>query len=112
MELTYGNNTAGSNQSGPLLVADVFDAQAQNATGARSMHGVPFAPTAKVRLALIGVGGRGNSLLDNFAPIPNVEITALCDVVPDKVEKGAGQNFQPGKAAQAPRRLLKRGSRL
>ena len=42
---------------------------------------------AKVRLGFIGIGGRGNSLIDEFTAIPDVEILALCDVVPEKTER-------------------------
>ena len=44
---------------------------------------------AKVRTAFIGVGGRGGSLLRNTLPEPNVEVAAVCDLKPDRLDKAA-----------------------
>lgn len=38
------------------------------------------APSDRVRVGFIGVGNRGDQLLDAFAAQPDVEIAALCDV--------------------------------
>ena len=38
------------------------------------------APSDRVRVGFIGVGNRGDQLLDGFAGQPDVEIAALCDV--------------------------------
>ena len=38
------------------------------------------APSDRVRVGFIGVGNRGDQLLDAFALQPDVEIAALCDV--------------------------------
>ncbi len=40
---------------------------------------VGYAPSDRVRLALIGTGSRGNRLLLNLVRTPGVEIVALCD---------------------------------
>jgi hypothetical protein len=53
----------------------------------QSVAGMKFEGKTAVRLAFIGLGGRGNSLLDDFAAIPQVRVTALCDVVREKVQK-------------------------
>ena len=39
-----------------------------------------IAPSDKLRIAGIGVGGKGKSDLTEFAKSPNVSIVALCDV--------------------------------
>ncbi|MFH1719335.1 MAG: Gfo/Idh/MocA family oxidoreductase [Planctomycetota bacterium] len=44
----------------------------------------------KVRVGIVGVGGRGNSLMQNLLTMENVEIRALCDLRPEKVT--AAQN--------------------
>lgn len=36
-------------------------------------------------MGFVGLGGRGSSLLRNFAAVDDVEITALCDIIEDKV---------------------------
>ena len=41
------------------------------------------APSDKVRIAHIGLGGMGNNHLKWFAALPEVEIVALCDVDED-----------------------------
>ena len=56
--------------------------KAANAT----MIGVPFEPKDRVRLGIIGVGGRGTSLLRDLLLVDGVEVKAICDLVPDKVE--------------------------
>lgn len=62
----------------------------------KTMMGVPF-ETVNPRLGIVGVGGRGTSLLENLLAA-DVQVKAICDIVKDKavhaqsmVEK-AGQN--------------------
>src|SRR5260370_24863531 len=59
-----------------------------------------FASTEKVRIAVIGTGGRGNSLVDNFSEVPDAQITALCDTVEDKVLETQARLDRAGKASQ------------
>jgi len=49
----------------------------------------PFAapPLATVRVGFVGVGHQGSSHVENFLKIDGVEITAICDVNPAKVER-------------------------
>jgi hypothetical protein len=66
-----------------------------------SMMGVKFEPRDVVRIAIVGTGLRGRSTLGEFLGLGNVKITALCDIVPDKVEKAkaqmkkAGHDYEP-----------------
>jgi hypothetical protein len=70
-------------------------------TAAASMMGVKFEPRDVVRIAIVGTGLRGRSTLNEFLGVGNVRITALCDIVPDKVEmakaqmKKAGHDYEP-----------------
>ncbi|MEO5815235.1 MAG: Gfo/Idh/MocA family oxidoreductase, partial [Gemmatimonadaceae bacterium] len=70
-------------------------------SAAASMMGVKFEPRAVVRIAIVGTGLRGRSTLNEFLGVGNVKITALCDIVPDKVEKAkaqmkkAGHDYEP-----------------
>ena len=44
----------------------------------------------KIKLAIIGLGGRGFSMLKNIIlPIEDLEITALCDIYPDRTQAAA-----------------------
>ena len=61
---------------------------------------MPFKPQETIRLGVIGTGGRGNSLVDNFSAVPGVRITALCDTVKDKVLKTQTRLDKAGKASQ------------
>ena len=51
----------------------------------QSMIGVPFQRYETVRLAVVGTGLRGRDTLREFLNVPGVQVTALCDVVQDKV---------------------------
>ena len=45
-----------------------------------------------LRIGVIGIGGMGNHHINSYQDIPNVEIVALCDIVPEKAQK-AKQNY-------------------
>jgi hypothetical protein len=68
---------------------------------AASVAGMKFEAKDTVRLGVVGVGGRGNALIDNFGAIPQVRITALCDVVKDKVEAAQTRLQKAGQQAPA-----------
>jgi hypothetical protein len=55
-------------------------------TANATMIGVPFEARERVRLGIIGVGGRGSSLLRDLLAVEGVEVRAICDLVPEKVE--------------------------
>lgn len=40
----------------------------------------------KIRLGIVGLGQRGSMMVDTFLAIPNVDITAICDVYQDRNE--------------------------
>jgi predicted dehydrogenase len=42
-------------------------------------------PMDRVRIGFVGVGGQGSSHVENLLTLEGVEITALCDIVPEKV---------------------------
>ena len=67
----------------------------------RGVSGMKFEAKETVRLGFIGIGGRGNSLIDNFSVIPQVEVTALCDTVKDKVLKAQAKLERAGKRPPA-----------
>ena len=61
-----------------------------------SMAGVPFERRDTVRIAIVGTGLRGRSMLNEWLGVENVRITALCDLVPEKVEQ-ARQMMKQGR---------------
>ena len=44
-------------------------------------------PLDTVRMGFVGVGHQGSSHVENFLRIDGVEIKAICDIVPDKVQR-------------------------
>lgn len=44
-------------------------------------------PLNKVRIGFVGVGSQGSWHVQNFLKMDNVEIKAVCDIIPEKVEK-------------------------
>jgi hypothetical protein len=61
-----------------------------------SMHGVPFEKRDTVRVAIVGTGLRGRSVLHELLGVGNVRITALCDTVPEKIEMAVQQMRKAG----------------
>ncbi len=45
-------------------------------------------PSDTVRIACIGIGGRGPSHLNGYSRLPNVEIAAICDIDDSHIAKG------------------------
>ena len=65
---------------------------------ADTMMGVPFAATQTPRIAIVGTGLRGRSVLHELLGVGNVHITALCDTVPEKVAMAREQVRKAGHA--------------
>jgi hypothetical protein len=73
----------------------------QRKAGQTSMMGVRFEGRPTVRLGLIGVGARGGGMLNNWLAIDGVEITAVCDVVPEKAQEASSRIEKKGFKAPA-----------
>ena len=52
-----------------------------------TMIGVPFEARERVKVGIIGVGGRGINQLEELLGVDGVEIKAICDLVPEKVAR-------------------------
>ena len=78
--------------------ADLVPPPAPDAT---RMLGVPFGKHDVVRIAIVGTGLRGRSVLGELLAIEGVRITALCDVVPAKAERAAAMVTAAGQPAPA-----------
>ena len=74
-------------------------AQAAETATRHSMMQVPFAKR-EPRVAVIGTGGRGTSLLGNLLAV-DAQIAALCDIVPEKAEHAAGMVVAAGKRSRS-----------
>lgn len=73
--------------------------QVNAANSAPTVINMPFEPV-NPRLGLIGTGGRGTSLLENFLAA-DVRVNALCDIVADKAHKAQSMVEQTGQKAPA-----------
>jgi len=69
--------------------------------GQQSVLGLRAAPLPQVRVGFVGVGGRGSSLLGNLLGIDGVEIKAICDVVPQRVQAAQQRVATRGQAEPA-----------
>ncbi len=67
----------------------------------RPMIGVPFERRETVRLAVVGTGLRGRGVLREFLNVPGVRVTALCDVVEEKVLQAKSLVEAAGRQAPA-----------
>jgi predicted dehydrogenase len=66
-----------------------------------TMIGVPFEAKERVRLGMIGVGGRGSNLLENLLEVEKVDIKAICDLDPEKVAHAQKAVTDKGQAQPA-----------
>jgi hypothetical protein len=64
-----------------------------------TMLGVAFERRDRVRLGLVGCGGRGTSLLHDLLGIDGVEVKAGCDVLPEKVARAQASVGKAGQKA-------------
>src|ERR1700730_6787435 len=90
--------------AGFLIATDILgrDLGVGTRKGANStMIGVPFESREPGRLGIIGVGGRGTSLLQDLLAIEKVEVKAICDLVPEKVAKAHKAVTDAGQAEPA-----------
>ena len=72
--------------AGLVIASEIPDLLASTPKTANvTMIGVPFEARERVRLGIIGVGGRGTSLLGDLLAVERVEVKAICDIVPEKV---------------------------
>ncbi|QGV81860.1 Gfo/Idh/MocA family protein [Streptomyces ficellus] len=67
----------------------------------RTMAGVPFERRSTVRVAIVGLGNRGGSMIDLFLALPGVRVTAVCDPVKAKTERAAAKVVAAGQPSPA-----------
>ena len=68
---------------------------------AQRMLGVPFAKRDIVRIAIVGTGLRGRSMLGEFLAVEGVRIVALADIVEEKAQRAAAMVVKAGQPAPA-----------
>lgn len=68
---------------------------------APTMMGVPFERHETVRVAIVGTGLRGSSVLNELLAVDGVKVTALCDIVPGKAQRAAKKVTDAGQPMPA-----------
>ncbi|MDX2032503.1 MAG: Gfo/Idh/MocA family oxidoreductase [Blastocatellia bacterium] len=71
------------------------------AAQAASMMGVPFEKRDIVRLGIIGVGGRGLGMLREWLAVPNLQVTAICDIDKAATARAVARIEKAGQKAPA-----------
>lgn len=69
--------------------------------GAASMRGVPFARRDVARIAIVGTGLRGRSVLSELLAIDGVRVTAIADLRPENAARAATMITDAGQPAPA-----------
>jgi predicted dehydrogenase len=70
---------------GAGLAGAADEAAPPRPSGQKSVLGLKHPPLEKLRVGMIGVGGRGMGLLGELLSIDGVAVTTVCDVVPQRV---------------------------
>ncbi|MFF8289256.1 Gfo/Idh/MocA family protein [Streptomyces sp. NPDC016309] len=66
-----------------------------------TMAGVPFERRSTVRVAVVGLGNRGGSMIDLFLAVPGVRVVAVCDPVKSKTEQAVAKVVAAGHPSPA-----------
>jgi len=84
-----------------LALARAPETAPARAAGAASMRGVPFEKRETVRIAIVGTGLRGRSVLSELLAIDGVQVTAIADLRPEHAAKAAKMITDAGQPAPA-----------
>lgn len=68
--------------------------------------GTPVRPADKIRLGMIGTGSRGAGLATLIKEMPDFELVACCDIIPENLQKGLSYAAKNAKGYQDYRKLL------
>ncbi|MFF4607155.1 Gfo/Idh/MocA family protein [Streptomyces sp. NPDC001339] len=100
--LGLGGLTAGpAAAAAPRATGPSATAATTPAAKGKTMIGVPFERRSTVRVAIIGLGNRGGSMIDLFLAVPGVRVVALCDPVKEKTARAARKVTNAGQPAPA-----------
>lgn len=86
---------------GASLAGAAEDAAPLRPRGQKSALGLKHSPLETVRVGMIGVGGRGQSLLGELLNIGGVAVTAVCDVVPQRAAAAQARVVAKGQPSPA-----------
>ncbi len=86
---------------GAGLAAAADETPPPRPSGQQSVLGLKHPPLEKVRVGMIGVGARGSGLLGDLLTIDGVVVTAVCDVVPERVAAAQARVVAKGQPSPA-----------
>ena len=66
--------------------------------GAKCVLGLKTAPIDTVRIGVVGLGMRGSFAVERLSFVPGAKVTALCDLIPERVTKSQEALESLGKA--------------
>ncbi|UQS29213.1 Gfo/Idh/MocA family oxidoreductase [Streptomyces fradiae] len=66
-----------------------------------TMAGVPFERRPIVRVGVVGLGNRGDAMLDLFLAVPGVRVAAVCDPVREKAARAVAKVTAAGQPSPA-----------
>lgn len=69
--------------------------------GQRSVMGLACEPLGKVRIGIIGLGMRGSEAVRRLLFVESAEITAVCDLLPERAEEARAAVVQAGRGEPA-----------
>ncbi|MFZ9660613.1 MAG: acetylgalactosaminidase, partial [Chitinophagaceae bacterium] len=73
----------------------------QSATASQNMCGYAAPKLDTVRIGIVGLGMRGSDAVERLSFLDGVEITALCDKLPERVEKAQATLSKMGRPKAA-----------
>jgi len=95
-----GGDSSGTNSEKSTL-ANIPDEVAKGYSQIFNMSGYRAPKLDKVRVGIIGLGGRGSGAVTRLSYIEGVEIRGLCDVQPEQIEKAKARIKTQGHPAEA-----------
>ena len=69
------------------MVAGCADMKFFTGTEGAPMQGFAVPPMKRIRVGIVGLGARGGGPVNRLPCIPGVRVTALCDIVPEKIAR-------------------------
>src|SRR5690554_8086844 len=90
-----GTNSAGTN-SQDYSLDNIREESLKSYTQIFNMSGYAAPKLDKVRVGIVGLGGRGSHAVTRLSYIEGVEIKGLCDLLPERVEEAKKLIKTPG----------------
>jgi hypothetical protein len=84
-----------------VSLTGLLDPSPSYGAAVKTMRDVPFERHSKIRIGFVGIGGRGSGLLNDLLHIPDVAVTAVCDLRPAAAQGAAKRVTDAGQPQPA-----------